>query len=429
MQEKLQARTTRQFLPVQIPQGLDSAAPATHKLNHLSNNKFLHIISSEMYFTMASEISENKPELIKKATLNQWNHDDIIKECISCEEGDEEISFPTAFDFLEDECHSKSNYCTEWLEPSSSTMHDEEFEEASSLPYEVHQSSICEENSKNEGKNILSSPSSVTSHRLYYNPYLHILNMKEAFKDFKFLLPIMRTEFNYTTEHEPSQHDLKIAKQRLASVVLFHGGNLERSKENIGTRHGKIRTQRKPSTLLPRLKATASSDPLQKTIKPCKNTENYKILQESSSDTTTTIEADTSVDVKIHEAKDECIKRSSAVVNEVTKDNVGYDNEKLKFESAKKSATNETTTKDPDDTNRKRSMDEGEAEVTDRCESPGNGTEQDGILPTKKKTKTTYHCKICGLPKQKHQCIHFQYLERSMGVMVSYFYSYQLFLY
>lgn len=378
---------------------------------------------------MTSKIGENKPELIKKATLNQWNHDDIIKECVSCEEGDEEISFPTAFDFLEDESHSKSNYCTEWLQPSSSTIHDEEFEEISSLLYEVHQSSICEEDNQNEGKNILSSPTSVTSHRLYYNPYLHILIMKEAFKGFKFLLPIMRTEFNYTTEHEPSQHNLKIAKQRLASVVLFHGGNLERSKVNVGSRQGKTRAQRKPSALLPRLKTIVSSDLCQKTISPRENTENVKILHESISDTTTTIEADTSADVNIHKVKGTviknvraCIKKSSAVVNHETKGNVDYDNEKWKLELAKKSATSEATIQDPGDTNRKRSMDEGEAGFTDRCGSPGNNTEQDGILPTKKKPKSTYHCKICGLPKQKHQCIHFQYLERSMGVMVSFFF-------
>jgi len=370
----------------------------------------------------------------KKGTPNQLNHD-YIKEC---KEGDEEISSPKAFSFLEDESHIESNYRTEWLEPFSSTMHDEEFEETSSLLCVVPQSSIYEENNNTEASNILSTPSSVTSHHLYNNnPYLHILNMKEAFKGFKFLLPIMRTEFkNYIANHEPSQHDLKIAKQRIASAVLFHGGNLERLKANIGSRQGKIRPQRKPSKLFPQLKATVSTYPLSLICNTCENTENFNILQESSTDTTITTEAATGVDEKITDTSStefqnlgKCIKGSSDVVEKATKCTVDDDNDAIKYVEgfAKKWALDETMIQDPDpgDTIRKRSTDEVEASDTDKssaCVSSSNGTEQDGILHKKKKTTTTYHCKLCGLPKQKHKCIHLQYLERSIGVMVSYFF-------
>jgi hypothetical protein len=407
---------------------------STHKLNnYLSNNKIFSNHIKYRMFTMESNTNDIQPELINKGMLNQLNHEDIEE----CKEGDEEISFPKAFAFLEDESHSKYNYCAEWLEPFSSTTHNEQFEETSSLPYEVHQSSICEENNKTEASYILSSPSSVTSHHLYNNPYLHILNMKEAFKGFKFLLPIMRTEFkSHIANHEPSQHDLKIAKQRIASVVLFHGGNLERSKANIGSRQGKIRPQRKPSKLFPRLKATVSTYPLSLVCDTYESTENFKILLESSIDTAITTEAATGVDEKITETKSaefqnvgKCIKGSSAVVEKVKKGTLDDDNDAIKYVEgfAKKWAIDETMIKDPDpdDIIRKRSLDEVEASVTDKlssCVSSSNGTEQDGILHKKKKTKTTYHCKLCGLPKQKHKCIHLQYLERSIGVMVSYFF-------
>jgi hypothetical protein len=380
---------------------------------------------------MVSKSTDVKPELINTGTLNQLNHD-YIKEC---KEGDEEISSPKAFSFLKDESHSKSNYCSECLEPFSSTMHDEE---CSSLLYEVHLSNICEENNKKGASNTLSSTSSVTSHHLYNNPYLHILNMKEAFKGFKFLLPIMRTEFkHYVANHEPSQHDLKIARQRIASVVLFHGGNLERSKANIGSRQGKIRLQRKPSKLFPRLKATVSTYPLNLVCNTCENTENLKILQGSSANTTITTEAATGVDEKIIDTNTtefqnylgKCIKGNSDVVEKVTKGTVDHNNDAMKSVGglAKKWALDETMINDPDlgDTIRKRSLDEVEAGDTDKssvCVSSSNGTEQGGILHKKKKTKTTYHCKLCGLPKQKHKCIYLQYLERSIGVMVSYFF-------
>jgi hypothetical protein len=103
------------------------------------------------------------------------------------------------------------------------------------------------------------------------------------------------------------------------------------------------------------------------------------------------------------------------VVEKVKKGTLDDDNDAIKYVEgfAKKWAIDETMIKDPDpdDIIRKRSLDEVEASVTDKLSSCVSS-----------KTKTTYHCKLCGLPKQKHKCIHLQYLERSIGVMVSYFF-------
>lgn len=100
-----------------------------------------------------------------------------------------------------------------------------------------------------------SSQSSVTSKRSCNNPYLQITKIKEAFREFLFLLPILKMELRKAIpQNESSRSDFLVAKQRLESVVLFHGGNLQRLTSNVSShRKGNNSHRKKKSSTISKL--------------------------------------------------------------------------------------------------------------------------------------------------------------------------------
>jgi hypothetical protein len=101
----------------------------------------------------------------------------------------------------------------------------------------------------------LSSQSSVISNRSCKNPYLQITKIIEAFREFLFLLPFLKMERRKDiSQNESSRSDFLVAKRRLESVVLFHGGNLQRLTSNVSShRQGNNSHRKKKSSTLSKL--------------------------------------------------------------------------------------------------------------------------------------------------------------------------------
>jgi hypothetical protein len=401
------------------------------------------------------------------------SHQSIIDERLSCDmEG--KYSFPNTFDFLERENLINAEYCVDFVEPFPSILElearwpDDEVEEICQAPStntkeanEVQPSSNTSDISKNHQNNETydssSSPSSVTSNLLQHNPYLQIISMKEAFEGFKFLLPIMRIDIKKDIpKREPSRCDLQVAKQRLASIVLFHGGNLkQRPKSNAGSHEQKKKkkTKRNFSLLVPQLESKVNASTLTLKDIPSEARNMFKELTENSSNSSTTTEASAAVNRKVCEttsteimqdvgcvyqksskgrklikslAKNDCKNDSASMGSSITENRIVNESPSQRIledgEALPKSSNVYITLISNSE---KKSFEVTEASITDSksgCESARKVILQDGTLPPNKKMKTTYHCKLCGLPKQKHNCVHRQNLQRSIGTMVSIFY-------
>jgi len=116
----------------------------------------------------------------------------------------------------------------------------------------------------------LPSPSSITSTLSYHNPYTHILSVMEAFENFQFTLPILRTRFS--TSRFPSEYsrsDLLKVRRRLGSVIIYYGGNynqhtIENTRVNL---KGMRRFGVKNHSSLPQLLYTKKKHQLRPKVK------------------------------------------------------------------------------------------------------------------------------------------------------------------
>ena len=226
----------------------------------------------------------------------------------------------------------------------------------------------------------LISPSSVMSSLPYQNPYHHILSLVDAFEDFTFLLPILRTSLSGKRSHMygPSQRDVLVARRRLACAVCFFGGNL---RSRVFSRNA---------------------------ISPKKTSNTRKIVSLSrsrskKSDIRFQPNIEKTVAVAGHKASNNNDVKCTSVVAPNGNTEVG--NKKVE-------ALKEAETENDSDTMERRDFESGAMSESMNEEEMKEGR------PNVERKKTTYRCRLCGLPKQKHACIFLELLQRSIGTMV-----------
>jgi hypothetical protein len=345
----------------------------------------------------------------------------LINECLSCEGGEEvvESSFPKTFEFLTGENQSNAEHFVNFDDPFCTSFelvsgwHDDDLEHACPTPSACYEktnelsqnstkSEVGKKEQKNETYNSSSSPSSVKTKFLYHNPYLQILRMKEAFEGFQFLLPILRKERKKDIKkYDTFRCDLQIAKQRIASIVLFHGGNVkQQQKSNVYGHQGKKKTVGEYSITLPQLETNVNSYPLRWSVKSSEDRSIFKDLAEKSNSSSTTMEG----------ISPNSNYTFASMGSRIT------DKRSVKPSPSKVTMpNNRAMVKNLDKKNRKKSIEERDRSITDDVQD-------------EKKIKSTYHCKYCGLPKQKHKCVHRRNIQQSIGIMVRILNCYQLVL-
>jgi len=126
----------------------------------------------------------------------------------------------------------------------------------------------------------LPSPSSINSTLSYQNPYTQILSITEAFENFQFTLPILRTRFS-TAEFPSgySKSDLLRVRRRLGSVIIYHGGNYKQHTiENTGENFkGMRRFDVKSHSSLPQLLSKKKKHQLRPKVKVAEERHTTKV--------------------------------------------------------------------------------------------------------------------------------------------------------
>jgi len=231
------------------------------------------------------------------------------------------------------------------------------------------------------------------------NFYVVLRLYNEAFSNFSFLLPGLKSNFNMgrNKHYEHNLQDLLIAKRRLASSVCAFGGVVKQKPKPL--RNGDIssifRTKRENEDDNSNSRKTRSRLKYEQKL-PLRYYENESRLswEVEESPPLDIITDDEEADISTSIRKDQSSSRGTNVTQKEKKTN--NDTQDRSNDSSSQSSKSQVEAKDP------RSSPTG-----------SNSSSSNSGDPPKMK----YRCKLCGQPKQNHTCPYQQSLQRSIGTM------------
>jgi hypothetical protein len=214
--------------------------------------------------------------------------------------------------------------------------------------------------------------------------YGQLVLMVDALDEFTFALPNLtrRMRDRYSQVTGPSEEDLVVARRRLISAVCFYGGNRPKaSEEALARMHPMaLRNRRRYEFLLSR-RYTLHDDNISWNIeenppvgRPLKKAKPDAVISNGRAEAPEQASSDSTLSQQmLNSGSDVTDGKSSPKVN--------------------------------NDQSAKGSVKKGGEEVT-------------STLSGQERKKAPYHCRLCGQPKQKHDCPFLKDLQRNIGTMI-----------